>query len=99
MYEEFEKGKSNIEGVETLFTEEDCISQITGILAENFEIGDKEKCINDVLYLYKKEKLTTRKNEIIKKLDNPNLDKTEAKELETELSQIIIDLAKKKLEG
>lgn len=38
MYEEFEKGQSNIESVETLFAEEDCISQITGILAEDFEI-------------------------------------------------------------
>lgn len=38
MYEEFEKGQSNIESVETLFTDEACISQITGILAEDFEI-------------------------------------------------------------
>lgn len=38
MYEEFEKGQSNIESVETLFTDEYCISQVTGILAEDFEI-------------------------------------------------------------
>ena len=95
MYEEFEKGQSNIESVETLFTDEDCISQITGILAEDFEIGDMQKGINDAIYSYRREKLTSRKNEIIKMLDNPELDKGEARELEKELSQIIVSLAKR----
>lgn len=99
MYEEFEKGKSNIENIEELFTEEDCISQITGIMAEDFGIEDKQKGVNDVLNLYRREKLTTRKKEIIKKLDNPELSQEEAKQLEKELSNIIVSLAKRKMEG
>ena len=95
MYEEFEKGQSNIENVETLFTDEECISQITGILAEDFELGDMQKGINDAIYSYKRAKLTARKNEIIKMLDNPELDSNSARELEKELSQIIISLAKR----
>ena len=99
MYEEFEKGKSNIENIEDLFTEEDCISQIKGIMAEDFGIEDKQKGVNDVLNLYRREKLTTRKKEIIKKLDNPELSQEEAKQLEKELSNIIVSLAKRKMEG
>lgn len=99
MYEEFEKGKSNIENVEILFSEEDCINQITGIMAADFEISDKQKCVNDVLYLYRREKLTNRKNEIIRKLDDPEIPKEVSNELEKELSQIVVSLAKRKMEG
>ena len=72
---------------------------VTGIMSDDFEITDVDKCIQDILYIYVKEKLTRRKDEIIKLLDNPNLPKEEAKKLEQELSSIIIKLAKKKLEG
>ena len=95
MYQVFEKGPSNIENVDALFTDEECISQITGILAEDFELGDMQKGINDALNSYKRAKLTARKNEIIKMLDNPELDVGAARELEKELSQIIISLAKR----
>ena len=100
MYEEFEKGKSNIEDILGLLDgQEDCISQVTAIMAEDFEITDIDKCIEDVLYIYVREKLISRKNEIIKTLENPELSKDEAKNLEQELSNIIIKLAKRKLEG
>ena len=68
-------------------------------MSEDFEITDVDKCTQDILYIYIKEKLTNRKDEIIKMLDNPDLPKEEAKSLEQELSSIIVKLAKKKLEG
>ena len=100
MYEEFEKGKSNIENILDLFeNDEECVSQITAIMAEDLQINDVDKCIDDVLCNYSKEKLTNRKSEIIKLLEEGNLSKDEAMILEKELNEIIIKLAKKKLEG
>ncbi|MBR6033691.1 MAG: DNA primase [Clostridia bacterium] len=96
MYEEFEKGKSNIENIlDLLEGDEECISQVTGIMSEEFEISDTEKCIQDVINAYSREKLTSRKNEIIKLIENPELPKEEAIELEKELNELIIKLAKK----
>ena len=48
------------------------------------------------LSVYDKDKLIERRNEILEKLKNPNLDKNEINSLENELSQIIIKLAKQK---
>ena len=100
MYEEFEKGKSNIEDILLLLgDDEKTMSKATAILAEDFEITDVDKCIDDILNTYKRNRLTHRKEEIIKKLDEPDLPKDEAKVLESELNEIILKLAKKKLEG
>ena len=100
MYEEFEKGKSNIEDLLSLLEgQEDCINQVTAIMAEDFEITDVDKCVEDILYIYAREKLIKRKNEIIQKMNEPDIAKEEARELEKELSDIIMKLAKRKLEG
>lgn len=58
-----------------------------------------QKGINDVLYSYRRAKLTARKKEIVKMLENPEIDGDEASKLEQELSQIIVSLAKRKMEG
>ena len=95
MYEEFEKGKSNIEDISYLVEEnEQALSQATAILSENYEIGDIEKSVNDILEIFKREKLLARKDEIIKNLSDPNTSKEEAKKLEEELNDIILKLAK-----
>ncbi len=100
MYEEFEKGKSNIENIlDLLEDDEECISQVTGIMSEELEVSDTEKCVQDVINAYSREKLTNRKNEIIKLIKNPELPKEESKKLEEELNELIIRLAKKKMEG
>lgn len=100
MYEEFENGKSNIESpLNLLEGQDDCISQITAIMTEELEITDINKCIEDIMYIYAREKLTRRKNEIIRQLDEPEITREKARELEKELSDIIIKLAKRKLEG
>ena len=100
MYEEFEKGKSNIEDIYLLLGEdEEAIKHVTAIISNDIEINDIDKCIDDILEIYRKQKLMSKKEEIIKRLDNPNLSKDEANSLEKELSEIILKLAKKKLEG
>ena len=92
LYEEFEKGNSNINGIiDTLEQEEQ--NQITSIMADDYEIDNLEKAIDDIMQIYEKEKLNKRKLEILKKLENIT-DSNERKELEKELSNTIIMLAK-----
>lgn len=93
LYEHFEKGNSN-NNILDLFTDEELINHITYIMAYDFEITDNNKAIEDILAIYKKEELTNMKNEIIAKLNNDNLSKEQITELETQLSNIIIKLAK-----
>ncbi len=100
MYEEFEKGKSNIEDISGLLEDDEpAIGQATAIMALDYEVTDLDKCIEDILYIYNKEKLTHKKEEIIKRLNERDLPIDEAKSLEIELKNIILKLAKKKLEG
>ena len=53
----------------------------------------KEKAIDDIMQIYAKEKLNSRKFEILEQLEK-ELKEEEKKELEKELSNIIIKLAK-----
>ena len=95
LYEEYENGNSNINGILDSLEQEE-VNYITGIAAENFEITDVNKGILDILLAYEKEKLTSEKENIIKKLDKSDITSEESKELEEKLSQIIIRLAKLK---
>ena len=63
-------------------------------LAYDFEITDVEKGIEDIEKAYKKENLTSRRNEIINKLNDSTISKDEATTLGKELNDIIISLAK-----
>ena len=92
IYEEYKKGNSNINGILDEF-EEDVRNHITEIMAYDFEIENLEKAINDIMNLYKREKLDNRKYEIIEELENET-DVNKKKSLESELNNIIIDLAK-----
>ena len=92
LYEEFEKGNSNINAIIDNL-EQDEQNQITMIMSEDYEITDIEKAIDDVVQAYEREKLNTRKFEILDLLDK-NLENDPKKELEKELSNIIIRLAK-----
>ena len=96
MYEELEKGNSNTNNVLDWFEEEEIINEISWILAYDFEIVEINKCIEDILNIYAKEKIVEERNNIIKQLENKNLSQEETKELETRLSEIIIKLAKMK---
>ena len=92
LYEELEKGNSNINGILDSF-EEDVRNHATAIMAYDLEIENLEKAIYDILKLYKKEKLDSRKLEIIQELEQ-ELDLDKKRSLEKELSNIIIELAK-----
>lgn len=92
LYEEFEKGNSNINGILDNLGEEEQ-NHITAILAEDYGIEDIEKAIDDIMQSYEKEKLTQRKFEIVELLEE-DIDEIQKKELGKELNDIIIRLAK-----
>ncbi len=76
---------------------QDIQSHVSEILVTDYEISSVEKCIEDVVNIYTKERLSDRKLEIVKSLENSaSLSKEEIANLEQELSEIIIELAKKK---
>ena len=92
LYEELEKGNSNINGIIDELEQEEQ-NQITMIMADDYEISDLEKAIDDIIQIYQKEKLNNRKFEILELLEKVN-DINQKIELEKELSNIIIRLAK-----
>ncbi len=97
LYEELEKGNSNINGILDELGEEEQ-NHITEILADDYEIDDVEKAIDDVMRSYEKDKLNDRKLKILETLENKelNLDQEEKNKLGKELSDIIVRLAKMK---
>ena len=94
IYEQYEKN-INI-NILDLFEEDDEVNYLSGIMAEDFGISDIDKCIRDLLTIYYKEKLTNRRNELVKMLDDKSLPSNEAKELENELNNVFFKLAKVK---
>ena len=97
LYEELEKGNSNINAILDELGEEEQ-NHITEILADDYEIDDIEKAIDDVMQSYQKDKLTERKFEILDLLEkqDSDLDNEEKVKLGKELNDIIIRLAKMK---
>ena len=97
MYEEFEKGNSNTNHILNCFEDnEEIINEISWIMAYDFEITEINKCIDDIINLYNKEKVIIERNQIIKQLESQNLAQEETNKLEKRLNEIIIQLAKMK---
>lgn len=97
LYEELEKGNSNIVNILDIFKDEEIVNHLSGIMATDFEITEVTKCIDDVISNYEKDKLITKRNEIIKKLeDTDKLTQDEIANLERELNELIIKLARMK---
>ena len=69
-------------------------SQISEIMLSDYEITSVQKCIEDIIFTYTKERLNNRKIAIIKELENTSLSREESARLEAELNNIIIELAK-----
>ena len=67
---------------------------VSEIMVTDYEITSVEKCTQDVILIYNKERLQNRKLEIVKELENPNLEKGQIENLEMELSDIIVKMAK-----
>ena len=95
IYKQFDSGNTNVNSIINMLGEEEQ-NHITEIMAEDYEIDTQniEKAIDDIMQSYEKEKLTERKMEILKLLDDTNGE--ERSKLEKELSNIIIGLAKMK---
>lgn len=94
MYEEIEKGNINID-ILNYFTEQNIIDHISGIMSYDFEISDLNKCIEDVVNTYEKDKLINRRQEILDIIKNgQDFSEEELKNLEDELSNIVIKLKK-----
>lgn len=93
LYEHFEKGNSNTNLLD-LITEEKLINHLTSIMADDYEITDSKKAIEDIINLYQREKLNDEKNEIIKKLEDKSIALEEINKLEERLSELIIKIAK-----
>ena len=94
LYEELERGNS-INNVLDLFEDEETINFLTWVMAYDFEIVEVDKCIDDILNNYEKDKLISIRNEIVQTLENTNnLTKEERASLEQSLSEVIIKLAK-----
>lgn len=96
LYEELEKGNSNIDNAISWFSDEETINYLTGIMAYDFEITELNKCIEDILNIYRKEKMIEERNLIIEKLEDKNLTQEEMMNFERSLSEIIVKLAKMK---
>ena len=60
----------------------------------NRNIQDIDKAILDIINIYEKEKVVSRRNKILMELENKDLTKEERVSLESELSNIIIKLAR-----
>ena len=98
LYEELEKGNIiNNTNVLDLFEDQDIINFLTWVMAYDFEIVEVDKCIEDILNNYEKDKLISMRNEIVQTLENiDSLTKEEVASLEQSLNEIIIKLAKMK---
>ncbi len=96
LYDEFEKGDSNINNLLNSIQDEEILNQITKIMSDDYNITDINKAIIDILNIYEKEKIINKKNEILSKLENEKLTKEEIVSLENQLSEVIIKLAKMK---
>ena len=85
------------ENIISLFEDEEDINYVSGILSYDVEISDVNKAIEDIEKVYYKEKLISLRNELILKLENSN-DAEEAgkKEIENELTNVILELTKMK---
>ena len=94
LYDEFEKGNSNIGSILDSITEEAQLNQITKIMAQDYGITDIHKAVMNIISTYEKEKLMQEKTKIIAQLEDKNLTREQAVALENKLSEIIIKLAK-----
>jgi len=94
LYCELEKGNSNINSVLDTVTNEEELTHITKIMADDYNIQDIEKAIIDLVNIYEKEKMINRRNTILSNLESAGISQEERASLEKELSSIIIKLAK-----
>ena len=92
LYEEYEKGATEIYDVLSLFDDKGQINHITEIMAKDYGITDIEKGVDDILNTYESENLKEQRDEVLKKLEDKDLDNETKLMYEQELNNIIIKL-------
>ena len=95
IYEAIEQNKE-VNNILDSMEDKDLISHFTSLMADDYEISDNSKCIEDIITSYNKERIIERRNEILTKLEDKNNSKEEIASFERELSEIILQLAKMK---
>lgn len=90
--EETEKLVHSLANIE----DENLQAHVSKILLTDYDISSVEKCLDDLILVYEKEHLAKRRDQIVKELDSGNLSKDQVSELEQELNDIVIELAKMK---
>ena len=93
---ELKNNGNNIYNSLTNIEDEEFQASLGEILFSEYKINSVEKFAEDIINNYEKNKLNSRKSEILKLLNDNNLEKDEIISLENELNEIIIKLAKVK---
>lgn len=90
LYDNFEQNK--MQNVVDLFTENEDINVITGIMQEDFNFGNNnEKALNDAVNIIRRYDLESEKEEILKAIKN-TANNGEIEGLERRLSEVILKL-------
>ena len=93
---ELKNNGNNIYNGLTNIEDEKFQASLSEILFSEYEINSVEKFTEDMINNYEKNKLNSRKNEILKLLNDTSLEREEMISLEKELNDIIKELAKVK---
>ena len=95
IYEYIEQNKE-ITNILDNMEDQELIGHFTNLMADDYEITDIDKCIEDIINSYNKERMMERKNEILVELEKDSYEKEDREKLEKELNAIILQLAKMK---
>ena len=97
IYEYLNSGKEISNNILDNMDSQDLIGHFTNIMADDYEITDYEKSVDDIIMTYNKELVIERRNEILQELENnENHTKEEIASYEKELNEIVLMLAKMK---
>jgi DNA primase len=94
LYEAYEKGNINNVDIIDLFESEEEVSLITGILLQEHILDDISKVTQEVIKGILTNQLQNKKKELLIKLQN-ELEENERRKIESELNEVIINLAKR----
>ena len=93
IYEQYSKRKFN--DVLGIFEEQEIVNYLSGIMADDFGITDLNKCIEDLLNIYNKEKLINARNKLMRELESADKSNVSlVSEIETKLNEVIMKIAK-----
>ena len=93
IYDELEKEESNLSLVLDHLENENMQNHLTEIMAEDYGIVDNQKAVDDIMKLYKRDRLEQKRDEILTN-EKQETDLDKKKELRKELNQIILELVK-----